>query len=281
MSEYRILFVDVFTATPLLGNPVAVVFAGGELDEPTMRRIAAFTNLSETVFVEEPGADADYRLRIFTPRSELPFAGHPTVGACHAVRALYPALAARAELKQACAAGLVPLFVEGTRIFARVPRPIISQPEVELAELRAALGTADVLDPLVVLCGPRWLTVALPDVSALDGLARNEGAIESLSRALRVTGITAYALDGRVPHVRSFAPLDGISEDPVCGSGNACVGAHLRMTGRLHLTGTEYEARQGRALGRDGRVSVRLDDDDVLIGGECVTVVDGSLRLPD
>lgn len=279
MGTHRISYVDVFTEEPLLGNPVAVVFDAESLDEATMRQIAAFTNLSETVFVLPGNADVDYRLRIFTPRSELPFAGHPTIGACYAVRAHDPLLKRKTEMTQGCAAGLIPLFTEGSRIYARVPRPIISHPDVETEQLHRALGTSEVLDPLVILCGPRWLTVALPSIDALYALHRDEGAIVELSKALRVTGITAYAIDGFTPHVRSFAPIDGVSEDPVCGSGNACVGAHLRATGRDALTGDHYLAMQGRSVGREGHVVVRLDDDDVLIGGACVTVIEGSITL--
>lgn len=281
MTRCPIVFVDVFTSRPLFGNPVAVVFDAEELDDATLRRIAAFTNLSETVFVLPPeDTSADYRVRIFTPRNELPFAGHPTLGACHAVRAARGALRARSTLTQACAAGLIPLEIRDDAIFARVPRPSVSKAGVSADAIARALGTRTALDPYVVDCGPRWLTVALPTTADLYGLRRDEGALVSLSRDLGVAGVTAYALDGATPHVRSFAPADGISEDPVCGSGNACVGAHLRVTGRTAQTGTRYVAHQGSALSRDGRVQVALDGDEVFIGGASVTVIEGTLELP-
>jgi PhzF family phenazine biosynthesis protein len=279
MGIHRIHYVDVFTDRALFGNPVAVVFDAEAIDDTAMRRIAAFTNLSETVFVLPVKDDADYRLRIFTPRNELPFAGHPTIGACHAVRTLRPELASKGAMVQACAAGLIPLLVEGAITYARVPKPSITRPSVAHEALCAALGVTAIDDPRVIDCGPRWLVAAVHSVSALYALRRDELALVALSRDLGVTGVTLYALDGATPHVRSFAPADGISEDPVCGSGNACVGAHLRETGRAHLTGNAYVAHQGRGVARDGRVSVRLEGEEVHIGGQCVTVVEGTLCL--
>lgn len=279
MSLHRIHYVDVFTDRALFGNPVAVVFDAEAIDDTAMRRIAAFTNLSETVFVLPANDDADYRLRIFTPRNELPFAGHPTIGACHAVRALRPELGEKRELVQACAAGLIPLHVQGGITYARVPKPSITRPSVAEDALCRALGVSALEDPRVIDCGPRWLVAAVPSSGELYALRRDDHALIALSRDLGVTGVTLYAFDGATPHVRSFAPADGISEDPVCGSGNACVGAHLRETGRTRITGDAYVAHQGRGVSRDGRVYVRLDGDEVHIGGECVTVVEGTLTL--
>jgi PhzF family phenazine biosynthesis protein len=291
MSALRFMQVDVFTTRPFFGNPVAVVLEADGLDAAAMQRIAAWTNLSETTFVLRPAAPAaDYRLRIFTPRSELPFAGHPTIGSAHAVieAGFVPA---RAELRQECAAGVLRLAVEedgGTerQIAVEVPpASLVPVPPDANPAIEQALGV-----PLargetgqIVSVGPRWLTVMLADVAAVRALAPDFSAIAAASRRLGVTGITVFALAAGGDHdvvVRSFAPADGILEDPVCGSGNAAVGAWLDHAGTGVGKGGRYRASQGRELGRDGFVSVRVDQETrrIWIGGAAVTCVDGVLH---
>jgi PhzF family phenazine biosynthesis protein len=290
MPPRRLLTVDVFTARALLGNPVAVVLAADDVPSDDMQRIAAWTNLSETTFVLRPTvAGADYRLRIFSPRGELPFAGHPTIGSAHAVleAGLVPAGAAR--LTQECAAGLVPIRVEagdeGRRLFARVPRAEVRRtPAVDASAVGRALGAA--LDagapPLAIDVGPVWLVAALAGEEAVRTLRPDAGAVAGLSRRLETVGVTVFApAAGGGLVVRSFAPLSGIVEDPVCGSGNAAVAVHVAATGRLARTGSEWIASQGREVGRDGAVIVRVADEGrtIEIGGHAVTVVDGSLAI--
>jgi len=290
MGSHRVITVDVFTARPLSGNPVAVVLDADDVSSVDMQRIAAWTNLSETTFVLRPTvAGADYRLRIFTPRSELPFAGHPTVGSAHAVveAGLVPAGATR--LVQECAAGPVPIHVEpgegARRLFVRVPRADVRRAvAVDAAVVGGALGASPIAEapPLVVDVGAVWLVVALAREDVVHALRPDLGAVSELSRRLETVGVTVYApgaMDGLV--VRSFAPLAGIAEDPVCGSGNAAVAAHVVATGRLARVGTEWIARQGREVGRDGAVCVRVADEGraIEIGGHAVTVVDGSLAI--
>jgi PhzF family phenazine biosynthesis protein len=290
MRSHRLLIVDVFTARPFLGNPVAVVLGADDVAPDDMQRIAAWTNLSETTFVLRPTvAGADYRLRIFTPRAELPFAGHPTVGSAHAVieAGLVPGEAAR--LTQECAAGLVPIRVErgdgGRLLFARVPRAQV-RPEaaIDARAVGRALGAAVAADapPLVVDVGPVWLVAAFEREEMVRTLRPEANAVAALSDRLGTVGVTVFApSSGGGLVVRSFAPSAGIVEDPVCGSGNAAVAAHLAATGRLGLTGTEWVASQGREVGRDGAVRVRVADEGttIEIGGHAVTVVDGSLAI--
>ncbi|HSD52811.1 MAG TPA: PhzF family phenazine biosynthesis protein [Burkholderiales bacterium] len=291
MPALRFKQVDVFTDRPFFGNPVAVVLDGDGLDAGAMQRIAAWTNLSETTFVLRPSAPAaDYRVRIFTPRSELPFAGHPTIGTAHAV--LEAGLVTeKPEVRQECAAGLLRLAVEGS---GRARRLAVEAPPASLAPLRAeavaavekALGAtlAGGAPGQIVSIGPRWLTARLADAAAVRALAPDLGEVSRLSRELGVTGITVFALEPGGGHdvaVRSFAPADGVPEDPVCGSGNAAVGAWLHHAGLLVGESGWYVASQGRELGRDGRVSVRIDANArrVWIGGNAVTCIDGILEV--
>ncbi len=266
--------VDVFTGKPFFGNPVAVVIGAEGLDAKQMQHIAAWTNLSETTFLLKPTqAGADYRLRIFTPRQELPFAGHPTVGSAHAAIESGFVQPKNGKLRQECGAGVLDLGVEGDRIYVRAPAPKVSAAAVP------SFGSARALR---VDVGPVWIVVDLGDAGTVDALAPDMAAIAELSGALDATGVTVFGRTGNKDapiHVRSFAPAHGIPEDPVCGSGNVSVGAFLRETGLLKEFGPAYTARQGMQVGRDGRVAVRVTPDAIEIGGEAVTCVDGTLRV--
>ena len=266
--------VDVFTAEPFLGNPVAVVIDAEGLDTAAMQRIACWTNLSETTFLL-PSRVADYRLRIFTPLQELPFAGHPTLGSAHA--ALESGFVAKkASLKQECLAGVMELAVDGAEIFVRGPQARVA--EIDSARLAGTLGVpargflrVDVGAIWVIaeVAGPEALATAKPDLSALA----------EASNALGVAGVTLFAAAGRGEmHVRSFAPAHAIPEDPVCGTGNLGIAAYLRHTGQLGRFGERYLARQGMQMGRAGRVSGRVDHDGIRIGGPSVTCIDGHVR---
>ena len=271
--------VDVFTDKPFFGNPVAVVFGGDDLDTAAMQRIAAWTNLSETTFLLKSDK-ADYRLRIFTPRQELPFAGHPTVGSAHA--ALESGFVPRkSELRQECAAGIMELSVEGGHIFVRGPSARIDPLGHGQADALTHALAAKVSPPMRVQVGPAWLVAEVLDGS-LARLRPDAPHLAALSEALGAVGATVFSassLPGCAIEVRSFAPAQGIAEDPVCGSGNLAVGAYLRETGQLRRFGERYVAAQGMQVGRDGRVAVRIGEDGVRIGGACVTCVDGTLRL--
>jgi PhzF family phenazine biosynthesis protein len=276
--------VDVFTAVPFKGNPVAVILDGDALSSKQMQAIASWTNLSETTFVCAPTDNrADYRLRIFTPHRELPFAGHPTIGSAHA--ALRNGLKARVSgrLVQECGKGLVDIAIEGERLFLALPEPRFRDPAPAAVEsladaLRIALS--DIRRASIIDVGPVWFTAQLAGGDAVRTLEPDMAKVAALN-ALGITGINVFGLyptgTGADLEVRSFAPADGIPEDPVCGSGNGCVAALIRRD-RV-LPASRYVARQGRCLGRDGEVSVRFDDGTIWLGGHAVTCIAGSLHV--
>jgi PhzF family phenazine biosynthesis protein len=276
--------VDVFTAVPFKGNPVAVVLDGNELTAEEMQAIARWTNLSETTFVCTPTRDvADYRVRIFTPLSELPFAGHPTIGTAWAVlqHGLKPKTPGR--LVQECAKGLVALRIVGERVFLALPEPSFAAPDdAELAGAAAALGVPvrDIVSASIVDVGVVWFTIQLRSAAAVLHLDPDM----TLMAALRdggQTGICVFGLYEGGPsavEVRAFAPAQGVPEDPVCGSGNGCVAAVIRRQEVLSVSG--YAASQGCRLGRDGRVEIEYDADGTIwLGGTAVTCIDGSIAI--
>ncbi len=263
--------VDVFGSRPLLGNPVAVVLDGEGLGDEQMQRIARWTNLSETTFVLPPTvAGADYRVRIFTPGEELPFAGHPTLGTCHAW------LAAGGEagevVVQQCGAGLVPIR-RGQRLAFAAPPLIRSGPVVpaDLARIARALGieAQSIVDAAWVDNGPGWVAVRLPSRQAVRDL-----------RPIHLDGlfIGAVAVDERGVEVRAFFTANGVcAEDPVTGSLNASLAPWLVASG---VTELPYEARQGVMVGRDGRVFLSGDDQgQIWVAGDTATVVVGHLTV--
>jgi len=277
----RLTTVDVFTRVPLRGNPVAVVLDADGLDDAAMQRIAAWTNLSETTFVLPPtAAGASYRLRIFTPRSELAFAGHPTIGSAHAVLAAGLVEPRDGVLHQECRAGVLPIRIDGDRLMVRVPDPTVRPEAVADAETLGAMVGAPIGGvPRAVDCGPVWLVAEVPTEAALRQAAPDLPAVDRLSVTHGLPGVTLFAHsdDPETPIVvRSFAPASGIGEDPVCGSGNASVAAYLVAFGRPPA---RYRASQGREVGRDGRVDVEIGASGrpIEIGGAAVTVVDGQL----
>lgn len=286
MNHYRYLQLDVFAARPGHGNPLGVVADARAFDADAMQAFAAWTNLSETIFLLPPQArEADYRVRIFTPRQELPFAGHPSVGAAWAACALGLVDPARNTLVQECAAGLLP--VELLRADGAV-RPAVRAPRaravaVECAELLDAAThgwTRGALAPALWNNGPSWWLVELADAAAVRSLRPDLGAIAALTRASGATGLAVHAPEARDGHhlaVRAFCPADNIPEDPVTGSAQAAIAAQLAHAGRLPGVSGRYVGSQGRELGRDGRVEVRVDaQGEAWIGGAVQRVIDGS-----
>lgn len=284
--------VDVFTSRPFLGNPVAVVLDAAGLDDAQMQRIARWTNLSETTFVLPPTqASADYRLRIFTPRGELPFAGHPTLGSAHALLAAGGLQPRAGALVQECGAGLVRLTVseeaDGRWLALELPPPAISAlANADVAELGSLLGAALVAEarPRLVDVGPRWIVAQLPDAGAVLALQPDRPRMVELCRALGAVGVTVFGeyapQEPARLEVRSFAPLHGIDEDPVCGSGNGCVAAFVRDSGQLARIGTSWCAAQGQVLGRAGRIRVEVAPGRIAVAGQCVTTIEGRLASP-
>ena len=267
--------VDVFTDVPYFGNPVAVVLDGSGLETEEMQRFAHWTNLSETTFVlppEDPAAD--YRVRIFTPVAELPFAGHPTLGTCHA---WLGGPRARTPIVQECAAGLVPVRRTPDGLAFAAP-PLLRKGPVEAAvvdQVAAVLriDRAKIVDAQWADNGPGWIAVLLESAEAV--LALTPGFIGDLD-----IGVAGPSLPGadEAFEVRAFFPKDGTTvEDPVTGSFNASLAQWLLSTNRATAP---YVAQQGTALGRRGRVHITRDDDGtVWVGGGTVTCVDGEVEL--
>ena len=277
VQSRRFAQVDVFTAVPYKGNPVAVVLDGAGLSDAEMQGFANWTNLSETTFVL-PASDpaADYRVRIFTPKAELPFAGHPTLGTAHAVIEAGLAAPRDGRLVQECAVGRVELWAGQGGLSFKLPR--YSLTELTDPEATAWIGAPVKGAAQAVDVGPIWLVAELAEVAALENLTPDLARLPAYYEPLGYTGATLYAADGERVVVRSFAPADGVPEDPVCGSGNASVAAFRLLAGQVR-DGDSYVASQGRQVRRDGYVRVQIDGADVHVGGQCVTCIEGSVTL--
>jgi PhzF family phenazine biosynthesis protein len=268
--------VDVFSAAPFRGNPVAVVLDAEGLSTEQMQRIANWTNLSETTFVLPPtDPGADYRVRIFTPSEELPFAGHPTIGTCHAWLARNPGHA-RDTVVQECAAGLVTLRRTGERLAFAAPPLRRDEPADE--ELRARLARilridrSEIRDAQWVDNGPGWVAVLLDDAKTVLDL-------DPASEDLKIGVVGPHPAGSPAAlEVRAFFPVGRSTvEDPVTGSLNAGLAIWLLRTGRVTAP---YVASQGTALGREGRVHVDQDPDGtVWVGGDAVTAVEGGIEI--
>jgi PhzF family phenazine biosynthesis protein len=269
--------VDVFSPVPYRGNPVAVVLDSDGLGTDAMLQFANWTNLSETTFVLPPSQPgADYQVRIFTPSTELPFAGHPTLGTCHAWLQA-GGTPHRADLiVQQCPAGLVRLRRTADGLAFAAPPLLRSGPVDEPLVARAAaalrIDRAEILAAEWVVNGPEWMAVLLPSAAAV--LALHPGMVDF---ELGVVGCYPPG-SAQAVEVRAFTPKDGrTDEDPVTGSLNAGLASWLLRTGRV----TEpYVASQGTALGRLGRVHVSRDPSgQIWIGGATVSFVNGSVEL--
>ena len=303
--------VDVFTATPYLGNPVAVVLDGIGLGDDEMASFARWTNLSETTFVLPPTDEqADYRLRIFTPGGELPFAGHPTLGSCHAWLEAGGISRSKEVIVQECAKGLINIRRDesGHRLAFAAPSLMRSAPSPALlAQVASALGlkarqitAAQLLDN-----GPVWLGLLLDSPETVLQLSPNHQELARLGMKVGVAGIypsTAAPLIARANRearafmqnestqapdlqanldanleVRAFAASIGINEDPVTGSLNASLAQWLMADGVIP---TRYTAAQGVCMGRAGQVDLLRDaEGQVWVGGEAVTCINGTVRL--
>jgi PhzF family phenazine biosynthesis protein len=270
--------VDVFTDAPLLGNPLAVVHGADALDEARMQAFAKWTNLSETTFLLAPtDPAADYRVRIFTPGGELPFAGHPTLGSCHAWLERGGVAKTPGRVVQQCGVGLVELRAEGGRTaFAAPPlRMGEIEPDHLAAVLRAlGVGPGDVLASQWLDNGPRWLGLQLRDAAAVLALAPDHAALKRLAK-VGVVGAHPAGAECAF-ELRAFASMAGIDEDPVTGSLNAGVAEWLIGSGRAP---ERYVAAQGAKLGRAGRVHVSREGGKYWIGGSSVSCIRGEVRL--
>ncbi|HEJ7023977.1 TPA: PhzF family phenazine biosynthesis protein [Serratia marcescens] len=284
--------VDVFTRTPLQGNPVAVVLEAEGLSSAQMLALARWTNLSETTFVLKPTHPAaDYKVRIFTTEKELPFAGHPTLGTAHAMLEAGLTPKRPGMVMQECGVGLVAVDIqqEGTLAFAAPEvelRPMAAEETERLmAALRPAVMAASPL-PVIAEMGIRWLMVRLPDAQSCLAVTPDQATIKRLQTSCNVDGVVIYgACSATEPadyEMRAFMVECGaLIEDPVTGSANACLARLLKAN---HFpdgsqTAQGYQVRQGTQLNRDGRVSVRFIDGEPWIGGQCRTLIDGTLGI--
>jgi PhzF family phenazine biosynthesis protein len=272
--NYSFQQVDVFSSKACLGNPVCVFLESEGLSTEQMQKIARWTNLSETTFVSS-SSRADYRVRIFTPGEELPFAGHPTLGTAWALR--QAGIISLEHCIQECDFGLVAIHYQNSQVYFELPHYSVEEINSDY-ETAAAVGLP-VRDSLKITTGPRWIVAELPQGSLGD--AKIDHAIFSkLMKSKQSTGVTLYSIEGpNHVNVRTFfESFTTIVEDPVCGSGNAAVAAHILATKKSHLVGKSYQAYQGSFVGRDGRISVILGDK-IQIGGACSTVFEGVARI--
>jgi PhzF family phenazine biosynthesis protein len=303
--------VDVFTDTAYLGNPLAVVLDASDLDSDDMQHFARWTNLSETTFLLLPSEPAralgaDYRVRIFTPGGELPFAGHPTLGTCHAWLQAGGLPRVAGQILQECQQGLIPIQQESGRLAFAAPKLKCSQPEPALvAEVAGALGLASrhILRSQLLDNGPVWLALLVDSAELLLGLEPNHLSLKRLGVKVGVVhieaGPAAAQLVGRSNRearafgprpsitaieprpvgltLRAFAAAIGVNEDPVTGSLNASLAQWLISEG---LAPKHYLATQGSCLGRHGQVFINQDaQGQVWVGGHSVTCVDGLVSL--
>lgn len=279
----RFTQVDVFTAAPLKGNPLAVVVDGEGLSDADMQAFANWTNLSETTFLLPPtDPAADYRVRIFTTVRELPFAGHPTLGSCHAWLAAGGQPKGQAVVQQ-CGVGLVTVRRDGARLAFAAPPLRRSGPVEEgmLAQIRAGLGLApdDIMTHQWVDNGPGWCAVMLASAEQVLALQPDWSHMHGLELGVVgpwKVGAVAPRADGPQFEVRAFISSDGVPEDPVTGSLNAGIAQWLIGAG---LAPDAYVAAQGTALGRAGRVHVQREGDVIWIGGDVTPLVQGQVRL--
>ena len=281
--------VDVFTPVPYRGNPLAVVLDGTGLADEEMQRFAAWTNLSETTFLLPPQDDnADYRVRIFTPGGELPFAGHPTLGSCHAWLEAGGKPRGRDFIVQECKVGLVKLRRDASAPSGQAaPRLAFAAPPLRrsapspavLSQVAAALGlkASQVISAQTLDNGPVWLSLLLDNPGTVLSLTPDHNELKRLGHKVGVAAVYVEAGDAG-PHleVRGFAAPVGINEDPVTGSLNASLAQWLIENGHLP---ERYVAAQGACLGRAGRVHVERDAGEVWVGGASVTCIAGSVTL--
>ncbi len=306
MPELEFRQVDVFTDRALAGNALAVFLDAGELSGETMQGLAAETNLSETTFVLPPtdvlpptGPGADYRIRIFTPNRELPFAGHPGIGTAHVLleEGRLGDLGDGLIVKQEVDIGVLPIEIKptttGPMIIMTQGEPRLFEHFLDTGRLAAALGCTvgdfapSGTGPRVASTGLRQLMVALASVEALSSLAPDLGALATIEQELEITGVSAFAFErSDAVRVRFFSPTSGIVEDPATGSAAGALGAYLASEGLLEVTGGQaaFTISQGSEIGRPSRIEVTVGVEDckpswVKVGGRCVTVLRGRLSI--
>jgi len=279
MATFSFQQVDVFASAPLKGNPLAVVIGADALSDETMATFANWTNLSETTFLLRPtNPSADYRVRIFTPERELPFAGHPTLGSCQ-VWLNSGGKPKATNIVQECAAGLIQIRRDGDRLAFAAP-PLLRSGEVDGAILRSIANGLRIREDAIRASqwtdnGPGWVAVMLASRAEILALQPDYPALAELKVGVVAPWNAARDGDDAQFEVRAFIPTRA-TEDPVTGSLNAGLAQWLIGKG---LAPESYVAAQGSALGRAGRVFVAREGNNIWIGGRTVTCIEGKLDL--
>ena len=278
MASLRYVVADVFTDKPLTGNQLAVFTDGRDVDEETMQRLARELNFSETVFVLPPSEGGHARIRIFTPATELPFAGHPVLGSAFVLGAPLQL----GEIRLETGSGIVPVTLErdGARIaFGRMQQPIPEwEPYAEAEELQDVLGVRSQLPVELYHLGPKHVYLELTSEDAVAQLEPNFAALKQFH-----PGINCFAGSGSRWKTRMFGPADGIPEDPATGSAAGPLAIHLARHGRIAF-GDEIEISQGDEIGRPSKLYARVEGsperiERVEVGGSAVIVARGEFRF--
>lgn len=281
---------DVFAARHGGGNPLGVVIDADGWSDARMQRFAHWTNLVETTFLLPSTADkADYRARIFTPSKEIPFAGHPTIGSAHA--ALDAGLirpGADGIVWQECGAGVLPILVEGEgpsrELFVQAPRARVVRDAACGGETLSSvlygirLGA---LPPVCVEGGRRWWVAEFADEADLRAWHPDHAAIRALALATDTLGLCVFARSPEGLAVRAFPAGVGIVEDPASGAANGLIAAYVATHDTSGTLSRGYVVSQGREVGHDARIIIRIDGEDVWVGGRTNTIVDGTVDWRD
>ena len=288
MARVRYLHLDVFPASPGGGNHLGVVLDAAQWSSAAMQRFARWNNLVETTFVLAPTQpEAGYRVRIFTPSQEIAFASHPSVGSAHAVLECGLAQPRNGLLWQECGAGVLPVRVEGEgasrRLLLRPPPERIIGTGLDAHPLLAAtlhgvrLGR---LPPALVEGGRKWWLAEIADEAGLRAWSPDHAAIGALARATDSMGLCAFARQASVEPamvVRAFPAGVGITEDPASGAANGLIAAYLAFAESAGSFARGYVVSQGREVGHDAQLIIRIEDGDIWVGGRTHTVVSGTL----
>lgn len=288
MTPLRYLHLDVFAATAGGGNHLGVVIGADTWSTAAMQRFARWTALVETTFLLPPtDPKASYRVRIFTPHKEIPFAGHPSIGSAHAALACGLAEPRDGMLWQECGAGVLPIRIVGhgeTReLLLQSPGERVLSTGLDahplLPAAQAGIRTG-LLPPALVDGGRRWWLAEVADEASLRGWQPEHAAILALAQASDSMGLCAFARadSGRQLVVRAFPAGVGIVEDPASGAANGLIAAYLAHAEPHGLLARGYEVSQGREIGHDARLVVHIDTGAIWVGGCSRTVVDGNLH---
>lgn len=289
MTTLRYLHLDVFAASQGGGNHLGVVIGADDWDAEAMQRFARWTALVETTFLLPPtDPQASYRVRIFTPHKEIPFAGHPSIGSAHAVLACGLAHPRDGLLWQQCGAGVLPIRVEdssgGRQLLLQSPGEQVldtglnAHPQLAAALSGQRLGE---LPPALVDGGRRWWLAELADEASLRAWVPDHATIGALAQSTQSMGLCAFARSNDPDYqlaVRAFPAGVGIIEDPASGAANGLIAAYIAHAQPSAALARGYRVSQGREIGHDARLVVRIDGSTVWVGGLSHTVVDGSLR---